>query len=114
MARQAEAEREKRAKIIAAEGEALAAGELAPRFRRDGPSARATAPQSPDLVEISVDKNSTVIFPAPLMRTIQELGAFFDRETRAAGTLAATPVMPAARDRERLGDYAVRRSCRPT
>ena len=31
MARQAEAEREKRAKIIAAEGEALAAGELAPR-----------------------------------------------------------------------------------
>ena len=33
MARQAEAEREKRAKIIAAEGEALAAGE-APRARR--------------------------------------------------------------------------------
>ena len=49
MARQAEAEREKRAKIIAAEGEALAAGELAQRVRRDdGPPARAAAPQPPD------------------------------------------------------------------
>ena len=49
MARQAEAEREKRAKIIAAEGEALAAGELGPRLRRDdGPPARAAAAQPPD------------------------------------------------------------------
>ena len=49
MARQAEAEREKRAKIIAAEGEALAAGELATRLRRDdGPPARAAAAQPPD------------------------------------------------------------------
>ena len=49
MARQAEAEREKRAKIIAAEGEALAAGELAQCVRRDaGPPARAAAAQPPD------------------------------------------------------------------
>jgi regulator of protease activity HflC (stomatin/prohibitin superfamily) len=49
MARQAEAEREKRAKIIAAEGEALAAGELADRLGRDdGPPARTAAPQPPD------------------------------------------------------------------
>ena len=49
MARQAEAEREKRAKIIAAEGEALAAGELGPRLRRDdGPPARAAAAQPAD------------------------------------------------------------------
>jgi hypothetical protein len=34
-----------------------------------------------------VDKNSTVIFPAPLMSTIQELGAFLSRETQAAGEL---------------------------
>ena len=38
------------------------------------------------LVEISVDKNSTVMFPAPLMSTIQELGAFLARETKAAGS----------------------------
>ena len=49
MARQAEAEREKRAKIIAAEGEALAAGELGARLRRDdGPPARAAAAQPAD------------------------------------------------------------------
>jgi regulator of protease activity HflC (stomatin/prohibitin superfamily) len=114
MARQAEAEREKRAKIIAAEGEALAAGELAHASDVMAHPLALQLRNLQTLVEISVDKNSTVIFPAPLMRTIQELGAFFDRETRAAGTLAATPVMPAARDRERLGDYAVRRSCRPT
>ena len=36
-------------------------------------------------VEISVDKNSTVVFPAPLMSTIEELGSFLRRETEAAG-----------------------------
>jgi hypothetical protein len=35
-------------------------------------------------VEISVDKNSTVVFPAPLMSTIEELGSFLRRETEAA------------------------------
>jgi hypothetical protein len=36
------------------------------------------------LVEIGVDKNTTVAFPAPLMSTIGELGAFLARETAAA------------------------------
>src|SRR3954467_5148428 len=94
MARQAEAEREKRAKIIAAEGEALAAGELA--RASDVMVAHPLALQLRNLqtlVEISVDKNSTVVFPAPLMSTIQELGAFLARETTAAGeaTAAAGP-----------------------
>ena len=40
------------------------------------------------LVEISVDKNSTVIFPAPLMSTIEELGGFLNRETTAVGSPA--------------------------
>jgi regulator of protease activity HflC (stomatin/prohibitin superfamily) len=48
MARQAEAEAEKRAKIIAAEGEALAAGELGRVGRDDGPSPGATAAQPAD------------------------------------------------------------------
>ena len=98
MARQAEAEREKRAKIIAAEGEALAAGELAERVRRDdGPPARAAAAQPPDAASRSrVDKNSTVVFPAPLMSTIQELGAFVAREAAAAAEPAGglTPESP--------------------
>ena len=104
MARQAEAEREKRAKIIAAEGEALAAGELA--HASDVMMAHPLALQLRNLqtlLEISVDKNSTVIFPAPLMSTIEELGAFLNRERAAVGALPATPAAPAAREGEPVG-----------
>ncbi|HEU5421294.1 MAG TPA: hypothetical protein VFV41_26655 [Streptosporangiaceae bacterium] len=38
------------------------------------------------LVEIGVDKNSTVVFPAPLISTIEELGSFLAREENAAST----------------------------
>src|SRR6476646_10328798 len=85
MARQAEAEREKRAKIIAAEGEALAAGELG--RASDEMMAHPLALQLRNLqtmVEIAVDKNYTIMFPAPLMSTIEEIGAFLSREAAAA------------------------------
>jgi len=98
MARQAEAEREKRAKIIAAEGEALAAGELG--RASDVMMAHPLALQLRNLqtmVEIGVDKNSTIVFPAPLMSTIQELGAFLNRETQAANELPKPPAAPAPR-----------------
>src|SRR4051794_2931635 len=97
MARQAEAEREKRAKIIAAEGEALAAGELA--AASDVMIAHPLALQLRNLqtlAEIAVDRNSTVVFPAPLMSTIQELGAFLNRETTAAGEATAAAGTAAA------------------
>ena len=45
------------------------------------------------LVEIGVDKNTTVVFPAPLMSTIQELGAFLAREAAAVITLPASPAV---------------------
>jgi regulator of protease activity HflC (stomatin/prohibitin superfamily) len=89
MARQAEAEREKRAKIIAAEGESMAAAALGDAS--DTMMAHPLALQLRNLqslVEIGVDKNTTVVFPAPLMSTIQELGAFLVREAAAATTLA--------------------------
>ncbi len=92
MARQAEAEREKRAKIIAAEGEALAAGELG--RASDVMMAHPLALQLRNLqtmVEIGVDKNSTIVFPAPLMSTIGELGTFLSREVKAAGAPLPTP-----------------------
>jgi regulator of protease activity HflC (stomatin/prohibitin superfamily) len=85
MARQAEAEREKRAKIIAAEGEAMAAAALGDAA--DTMLAHPIALQLRNLqtlVELGVDKNTTVVFPAPLMSTIGELGAFLARETGAA------------------------------
>jgi regulator of protease activity HflC (stomatin/prohibitin superfamily) len=90
MARQAEAEREKRAKIISAEGESMAAAALGDAS--DTMMAHPLALQLRNLqslVEIGVDKNTTVVFPAPLMTTIAELGAFLARERGAA-----TPVLP--------------------
>ena len=85
MARQAEAEREKRAKIISAEGESLAAAALGDAS--DIMMAHPLALQLRNLqslVEIGVDKNTTVVFPAPLMSTIGELGSFLARESAAA------------------------------
>ncbi len=97
MARQAEAEREKRAKIINAEGESLAAAALGDAA--DIMAAHPIALQLRNLqsmVEIGVDKNTTVVFPAPLMSTIAELGTFLARETAAAsGQIPqATPARP--------------------
>jgi regulator of protease activity HflC (stomatin/prohibitin superfamily) len=92
MARQAEAEREKRAKIIAAEGEALAADQLG--AASDVMMAHPVALQLRNLqslVEIGVDKNTTVVFPAPLMSTIQELGTFLAREATAVTTPSPSP-----------------------
>ncbi|MCW2769724.1 MAG: band 7 protein [Aeromicrobium sp.] len=88
MARQAEAEREKRAKIIAAEGEAAAAAALgdASDIMVDHPIALQLR-NLQSLLEIGVDKNTTVVFPAPLMSTIGDLGAFLQRETRAGEEL---------------------------
>jgi hypothetical protein len=58
------------------------------------------------LIELGVDKNTTVVFPAPLMSTISELGAFLARETNTAAKIAATPaaisppVAPIAREKK--------------
>jgi SPFH domain / Band 7 family len=96
MARQAEAEREKRAKIINAEGESLAAAALGQAS--DTMMAHPLALQLRNLqslVEIGVDKNTTVVFPAPLMSTIEELGSFLSREADAASAKRNQPA-PAA------------------
>jgi regulator of protease activity HflC (stomatin/prohibitin superfamily) len=92
MARQAEAEREKRAKIINAEGESLAAAALGEAS--DTMMAHPLALQLRNLqslVEIGVDKNTTVVFPAPLMSTIEELGSFLAREKAASTQPAGVP-----------------------
>ena len=79
MAKQAEAEREKRAKIIHAEGEFQAAAKLA--------EAAAVITKEPiaiqlrylqTLTEIGVEKNTTVVFPVP----IDIISAFMRRETK--------------------------------
>lgn len=73
MAKEAEAERERRAKIVAAEGEFQAAVKLGEAA--DIISAHPVALQLRTLqtmAEISVEKNSTIIFPAQFMTTVSE------------------------------------------
>ncbi len=67
MAKQAEAEREKRSKIIHAEGEAMAAERLLEAARilaRDPAALQLRYLQT--LAEIATEKNSTLVFPIPI------------------------------------------------
>jgi len=73
MAKEAEAEREKRAKVIAADGEFQAAvklGEAADIISNHPVALQLRTLQT--MAEISVEKNSTIIFPAQFMSTVQE------------------------------------------
>ena len=86
MAKQAEAERERRAKIIAAEGELQASQKLG-----EAATVMALAPgalqlrQLQTMVEISAERNSTIIFPIP----VELLEAF-----QSIGQLAARAIPP--------------------
>ncbi|HEX3286076.1 MAG TPA: SPFH domain-containing protein [Mycobacterium sp.] len=95
MARQAEAEREKRAKIIAAEGESMAAAALGDAS--DTMMAHPLALQLRNLqtlAELGVEKNTTVVFPAPMMSAIGEISSFLSRESAASKELTP-PLAPA-------------------
>src|ERR1700674_3385134 len=82
MAKEAEAERERRAKVVAAEGEFQASQKLADAA--DIMSAHPVALQLRTLqtmAEISVEKNSTIIFPAQFMTTVQEAMALLSKDS---------------------------------
>jgi regulator of protease activity HflC (stomatin/prohibitin superfamily) len=91
MAKQAEAEREKRSKIIHAEGEFSAAQRLV-----DAAHLLATEPVSVQLrylqtlTEIGVEKNTTVVFPVPV--------DFFSGLQKLLGKNDGEPVQPAVTD----------------
>jgi regulator of protease activity HflC (stomatin/prohibitin superfamily) len=103
MSRQAEAERERRARIIAADGEYQASKKLA-----QAATVMAADPAALQLrllqtvVEVAAEKNSTLVMPFPV-----ELLRFFDRARPAgstslaatdadeAGAQAVTPALPA-------------------
>ena len=73
MAKEAEAERERRAKIVAAEGEYQAAvklGQAADIIAQHPVALQLRTLQT--MVEIATEKNSTIIFPAQFMSTVQE------------------------------------------
>lgn len=95
MSRQAEAERERRARVITADGEFQAAQQLAnaSRIMADTPEAMQLRLLQ-TVVEVAAEKNSTLVMPFPV-----ELLRYFDRAARQFGTGGdvATPV-PAPRD----------------
>jgi regulator of protease activity HflC (stomatin/prohibitin superfamily) len=81
MSAAAQAEREKRAKIIAAEGEQLSAAALAKAA--DVISKHPIALQLRNLQvlsEIASDKNSTIVFPAQFMDTVKSVRQFMKKE----------------------------------
>jgi regulator of protease activity HflC (stomatin/prohibitin superfamily) len=81
IALQAEAEREKRAKIISAEGEYLAAGKLgeAADIITEHPVALQLRIMQV-LSNIAAEKNSTIVFPAQLLNSIRDIKDFLGSE----------------------------------
>lgn len=84
MAKEAEAERERRAKIVAAEGEFQAAvrlGEAADIITAHPVALQLRTLQT--MVEIATEKNSTILFPAQFMTTVQEVLATVQRDAQS-------------------------------
>jgi regulator of protease activity HflC (stomatin/prohibitin superfamily) len=82
MAKEAEAERERRAKIVAAEGEFQAAvklGEAADIITQHPVALQLRTLQT--MAEIATEKNSTIIFPAQFMTTVQEALAMLKKDS---------------------------------
>jgi len=91
MARQAEAEREKRAKIIHAQGEFEASKQLAAAAAVIGSEpATLQLRYLQTLTEIAVEKNSTIIFPLPM----DLLAGLMDLPRASNGRATAEPTMP--------------------
>ena len=83
MAKEAEAERERRAKIVAAEGEFQAAtklGEAADVITKHPVALQLRTLQT--MAEISTEKSSTIIFPAQFMSTVQDAITFLKTDTK--------------------------------
>jgi regulator of protease activity HflC (stomatin/prohibitin superfamily) len=84
MAKEAEAERERRAKIVAAEGEFQAAvklGEAADIITAHPVALQLRTLQT--MAEIATEKNSTIIFPAQFMTTVHEALAILQKDSQS-------------------------------
>ena len=82
MAKEAEAERERRAKIVAAEGEYQASvklGQAADIITQHPVALQLRTLQT--MAEIATEKNSTIIFPAQFMTTVQEAIAMLNKDS---------------------------------
>lgn len=84
MAKEAEAERERRAKIVGAEGEFQAAvrlGEAADIIAAHPVALQLRTLQT--MAEIATEKNSTILFPAQFMTTVQEAIATLRKDSES-------------------------------
>jgi regulator of protease activity HflC (stomatin/prohibitin superfamily) len=82
MAKEAEAERERRAKIVAAEGEYQAAvklGQAADIITQHPVALQLRTLQT--MAEISVERNSTIIFPAQFMTSVHEAFGLLSKDS---------------------------------
>jgi regulator of protease activity HflC (stomatin/prohibitin superfamily) len=94
MSRQAEAERERRARIISADGEYQASKKLAQAAQvmsADPAALQLRLLQT--VVEVAAEKNSTLVMPVPV-----ELLRFFDRAARGAGQASSSAAGTQATD----------------
>jgi len=90
MSRQAEAERERRARIIAADGEFQASTKLAEAARTMGDTPGALQLRLlQTVVDVAAEKNSTLVMPFPV-----ELLRFFDRAANPSPQVAAAAESP--------------------
>jgi regulator of protease activity HflC (stomatin/prohibitin superfamily) len=90
MSRQAEAERERRARVIAADGEFQASAKLAQAARAMGDTPGALQLRLlQTVVDVAAEKNSTLVMPFPV-----ELLRFFDRTTATDTRAAAETETP--------------------
>jgi len=99
MSRQAEAERERRSRVITAEGELQASEKLAQAAAvMTGQPAALQLRLLQTVVEVAAEKNSTLVLPFPV-----ELLRFLERSTPPAATTStpapAAPQVPEPRDR---------------
>jgi regulator of protease activity HflC (stomatin/prohibitin superfamily) len=87
MSRQAEAERERRARVIAADGEFQASTKLAQaaRVMADTPSAMQLRLLQ-TVIDVAAEKNSTLVMPFPV-----ELLRFFEKATGASAAIDTPP-----------------------
>jgi hypothetical protein len=102
MARQAEAERERRAKVIAAEGEVQAASKLAQAAEMI--SAHPGALQLrlyQTLVEVSGEASSTIVFPVPIDLQSQQMQSMMTSAVALASSQAPKQ-LPERTDDDRL------------
>jgi regulator of protease activity HflC (stomatin/prohibitin superfamily) len=105
MARQAEAERERRAKVIAAEGEVQSAAKLAEAARMiAGAPGALQLRLYQTLVEVSGEARSTIVFPVPIDLTGMGSTAAAGNATQLQNMMQSAVALATSQEQKQLGE----------